>query len=125
MPSAEFIKNPAWDRLLDAAIADGLRDVRDQSVREAKVAIAPFSSGAARAINGETPTKDLNRWGVKVSMGRGLGAILEFSKEGVRRTTGKRSMPPGLSRGIQQRHEFFNKSIQRVVARGLDLRRYL
>lgn len=119
-----FTLNPAFFPEMEKALMRGLDDVGEEIRDEAKGNIASFSSSASRAIR-KDPARGGSKPSVKVRMGKGLGPIFEFSKEQNRQLKGKGKFPAGTNRGVMQRREFFHRAVDKVVSKGLDLRRYL
>lgn len=127
--SSGFQQNPRFIPQVEAAVIRGLDDLGDAVVTTAARRIAPFSSGAAAAVHKDPATRGAGGLlRVVLHIGRGLGNIFEFSKEQHRITKGrgpKRRFPAGLNRGVMQRREFFNVTVEEMVRRGISLRRYL
>lgn len=115
---SSFHLNPSFFPQMEEVLRRGLDDVGDEIVSGSATEIAPYSSKTAAAVN-KDPAKGGSTPSVTVRMGRGLGPIFEFSKQRNRQTKA------GANRGIFQRRQFFNKTVDRVVSKGLDLRRYL
>lgn len=114
-----FIENPFLDDQIEDAIVRALDDIGDEIVSRGQSYIGPFSSSAAGAIEKELAHRGPLGPVVVVKIGRGLGRIFEFSKQG------RRSTRSGANRGVMQRREFFHRAKEEVVRRGLELARYL
>lgn len=120
-----FVPNPSFMPEVRRAVSRALEDAADEAVKEARSNIADKSSSAARAVRRYQATVVGDEPSVRLSIGRGLGRLFEFSKQQNRLIKGKGKYRAGTSRGVLKRHEFFNPAVRDISRRGLDLRRYL
>lgn len=120
-----FTPNPMFLPEVEKAVIKALDDLGDDIKRDAASEIRAFSSSAARAVRKERAKRGFGGPSVTVAIGKGLGTIFEFSKQQNRRLKGRGKYPAGTTRGVMPRHEFFNKTVERHIAKGLPLGRYL
>lgn len=113
-----FVPNPGFDTEVREAARRALDDLGNEIERDASRYISPYSSGAARAVK-KSPATSGYEPSVRISIGKGLGRIFEYSKQQNRHTR------KGANRGVMQRREFYNRAINEAVRRGLDLRKHL
>lgn len=118
MPSG-FRMDPHFIPQVQTAAVRALDDAGQDIVNNASRYIQPFSSSASRAVTKTRAAMGPHGPVVTVKIGRGLGPIFEFSKQQQRRTR------KGAERGVMLRRPFFNRAVDEVIRRGINLSRYL